>query len=189
MDLPAALTSRPVFLAGMMGSGKSTIGRLLARRTGSTFIDLDVRIERLAGRSISVLFEQGEPHFRALEAMALRTLLDEPGLRGGRVVVALGGGTPIQPGPRAWIAAAGTSLYLRVGAEALVERLSRPEAVAARPLLDRTSLESRIQRLLSDRRSRYEALDLTVDAQSAPGAVVDRIIEALSRAGASADGS
>ena len=189
MDLPAALTSRPVFLAGMMGSGKSTIGRLLARRTGSTFVDLDVRIERLAGRSVPTLFEQGEQHFRALEAVALRTLLHEPGLRGGRVVVSLGGGTPMQAGPRAWIAGAGTSIYLRVGPEALIDRLSRPEAVAARPLLDRTTLESRIRRLLSDRGSRYEALDFTVDAEAAPETVVDRIIDTLSRAGASADGS
>lgn len=189
MDLPAALTSRPVFLAGMMGSGKSTVGRRLARRTGSTFIDLDVRIERMTGRSIDTLFAEGESAFRTLEAMALRTLLDEPGLRGGRVVVALGGGTPIQPGPRAWIAAAGTSIYLRVEPEVLIERLSGAEAIAARPLLDGASLASKIRRLLSDRGSRYEALDFTVDAQGAPDAVVDRIIEALSRAGASADGS
>lgn len=189
MDLPATLASRPVFLAGMMGSGKSTVGRLLAARTGSTFIDLDVRIERLSGRSVPTLFEQGESHFRSIEAMALRTLLDEPGLRGGRVVVALGGGTPIQPGPRAWLAEAGSCVYLRVGAEALLRRLSRPEAVAARPLLVRASLESRIRRLLSDRGSRYEALDFTVDAEAAPEQVVDRIIETLSGAGGSADGS
>ncbi len=189
MDLPEPLASRPVFLAGMMGSGKSTVGRLLAERTGSTFIDLDVRIERLAGRSVPALFARGEPHFRELEAIALRTLLGEPGLRGGRVVVAPGGGTPIQPGPRAWIAAAGTSIYLRVGADALVHRLTNGEALAARPLLDRAGLETRIRRLLSDRGSRYEALDFTVDADAAPETVVDRIIETLSRAGASADGS
>ncbi|MBC8072317.1 MAG: hypothetical protein IAG13_28605, partial [Deltaproteobacteria bacterium] len=88
---------RPLFLVGMMGSGKTSVGRELARTRGVPLCDLDRRIEWIFGQGIDALLAEGEPRLRAREHDALRTLVAEPGFAGRAIVVATGGGTPIDP--------------------------------------------------------------------------------------------
>lgn len=176
----AALVSRPIVLLGSMGAGKSTLGRMLAARAHRVFVDLDRRIERLFGRSIAALFERGEPHFRACEHAALSSLLAEPGFAGSGCVVATGGGIVEDPRNLAAIAVVGTSVYLRVGIDELVARLSSEPERAARPLLaDRESLAAKLGELLARREAAYRGADICVEASDAPERVVAAIVAAL----------
>jgi len=151
-------TERPIFLVGMMGAGKSTIGRALARRLGRDFVDLDEQIAARAGRSIPEIFErQGEAGFRAMERDGLREAA------GGAAVVALGGGTLTQPGAASEIGAAGRVVYLRASVEQLLARLGDGRG---RPLLaglDAPGRRARIAALLAERAPAYERADLVVD--------------------------
>lgn len=169
------LTRRPIVLIGMMGAGKSTLGRALAARRKVAFIDLDVRIERLFGRSIAELFERGEAGFRACERAALRSLLAEPGFGDSGAVVATGGGIVKDPSNLAAIHAIGVSVYLRVGIAALVERLSRESERARRPLLAGVDLEARVTELLAARESAYASASFVIDAEDPPDAILDTI--------------
>src|SRR5690606_301007 len=112
----------PVFLTGMMGAGKSTLGPLLARRWGAPFVDLDRRIERIFGAAIPALFSRGEAHFRRCERAALRLLVAEPGFAGRTTVVAAGGGLVVDPDNRAVMRATGVVLLLDVPALELARR-------------------------------------------------------------------
>lgn len=173
---------RPVFLAGMMGSGKSTVGRALAERMGATFVDLDARIEQVFGRTIAVLFEEGEESFRARERDALRSLLAEPGFGERAIVVALGGGAVLDPANVAAMHAVGPTVYLRTSPSRLTERLDRAQQ-GHRPLLEPDasgSLEGRLTRLLAAREASYDACRITVDAEADPDAVASLILQALS---------
>lgn len=175
---------QPVFLAGMMGSGKSTVGRVLAERTGALFVDLDARIERVFGRTVAQLFEEGEPRFRARERDALSSLLAEPGFRERAVVVALGGGAVIDPANRDAMHAVGTTVYLRVSPRVLAERLDAAQR-AGRPLLGQATeggAEDGLTRLLAARQTSYDACRITVDAEPDTDTVASQIIQALSRA-------
>ncbi|AEN74386.1 Shikimate kinase [Rhodothermus marinus SG0.5JP17-172] len=128
MQWQAAFPTR-IYLTGFMGCGKSTIGPLLARRLGYTFLDLDALIERQAGRSIPEIFaEGGEAAFRALEREALRrtVALDA-------CVIATGGGALVSDDNLAWALRNGRVVYLQVSADELARRLA-PEATH-RPLL------------------------------------------------------
>src|SRR5690606_2368278 len=143
---------RPIFLTGMMGSGKTTIGRLLARDLGAEFIDHDERIERLFGRSIPELFAEGEPHFRRCERRALETLVREPAFGSRPVVVATGGGLVVDPANCATMASCGIVVHLDVPLEELLVRLDSPQARAVRPLVaDAQALRERLSALLSAR--------------------------------------
>lgn len=122
-----------VVLTGFMGSGKSTIGPLLADRLGWRFMDLDSEIERRDGRSVARIFaDSGEPHFRKLESAALATLL---GRR--RVVLALGGGAPEELGNRLLLEQTPRTaiVYLAAPFEALVARCLEQPGAAERPVL------------------------------------------------------
>lgn len=165
----------------MMGAGKTTIGRTLASRRRATFIDLDARIERLFGASVAQLFEHGEAYFRACERAALRSLLREPGFAGAAVVIATGGGLVSDAANLDDIEAVGVLVYLKLAPAKLAARLSTPEQLAVRPLLDRdpTSLEQRLTTLLRARERAYRRASVIVDADATPDEVAARVERAL----------
>jgi shikimate kinase len=140
-------------LTGFMGSGKSTLGPLLAERLRWRFLDLDAEIERRDGRTVARIFaENGEPHFRKLEAAALATLL---GRR--RVVLALGGGTPEELGNRLLLEQTPRTavVYLAAPFQALVDRCLQQPGAAERPVLaDLAAAERRFKA----RRQLYERI-------------------------------
>lgn len=161
--------SRPIWLVGMMGAGKSAVGPLLAHSLSRRFVDTDLEIERQAGVSVSQIFaSEGEPAFRERE----RELIES--LSGGSDVVALGGGAIAQPGAAARLARAGTVVYLRASARALLDRLGD---CAGRPLLSDLPPDGRLARLealLDERASAYETATIAVDTEG-------RSVEAVAR--------
>ena len=148
-----------IFLIGFMGSGKTTVGRLLAQLLGWDFVDLDENIERRESMSIERIFEvQGEAYFRDLE---LRVLKDIAGK--SRAVVALGGGTPTHDATWPLLRRHGIVVYLSCRAEELYRRLQHDEN---RPLLRRVPPEQRrlhIQQLLLQREPYYRRAGLVLD--------------------------
>lgn len=168
---------RPIFLTGMMGSGKTTIGRLLASHLGAAFIDLDARIERVYGRSVGELFAEGEAHFRHCERRALESLVAEPGFGARSVVIATGGGIILDPCNRQTMAAAGTVVHLEVPLDDLVARLQSSQARAVRPLVaaEGSGLRERLGALLSDRKSAYGTAEYCMDGRGSPSDVVTRL--------------
>jgi len=142
-----------VVLTGFMGSGKSTIGPLLAERLGWRFLDLDSEIERREGRPVARIFsESGEAHFRKLESEALASLL---GRR--RVVLALGGGAPEELGNRLLLEQTPRTavVYLAAPFDALVDRCLQQSGAAERPVLaDLAAAERRFKA----RRRLYERI-------------------------------
>jgi shikimate kinase len=169
-----ALGERPLFLIGMMATGKSTVGRLLAERLGRPFVDLDERIEQWAGATVPEIFaSEGEAGFRAHEAAALGALLD-----GGELVVAVGGGAPCFGDNLARMLAAGTVVCLTADAEEIAARVGDARS---RPLLagaaDRRAV---IRRLLDERAPFYRRAPHVVDTTGQrPSQVLARLIERL----------
>jgi shikimate kinase len=163
-----------VFLVGFMGSGKSTVGRMLGRRLGLPFIDLDRAIEARVGMPVSEIFAtRGEPAFRDLEHEELA------GLRGlSRTVVACGGGVIVEDRCRALLKQLGTVVYLRVTAD---EALARIGSTEGRPLLAGADPVALGRTLLASRVSLYEAVaDATVDTSGlTPAQVADAVAVAL----------
>ncbi len=143
------------------------------------FIDLDLRIERMFGASVPALFANGEDYFRACERAALRTLLDEPGFRGSRAVVATGGGVVVDPANVADMVEAGTCVYLEVPVATLVGRLRASGELERRPLLGARDLEVQLGQLDSQRRAAYERAGLCVDARGPVAVVVEAVLAAL----------
>lgn len=167
----------PVFLVGMMGSGKTTVGRCLAAREGAAFCDLDQRLERITGRAVAALFEQGEAGFRALERAALRSLVAEPGFDARACVVATGGGVVIDPDNRATMRRAGSIVYLDVPTEELVRRLGAE--AHARPLLRGGDPRAVLAGIFEARRAAYTGDAIAIDGTGAPDVVAARIVEVL----------
>lgn len=173
-----------IWLVGMMGAGKSTVGPVLARALGRPFCDTDDAVCQRAGRSVREIFEQdGEPAFRSLE----RDVIETAGADGA--VVALGGGALGQPGMAERLAERGTLVYLRARPDTLVERVGSPDA---RPLLaglDREARRARLEALLVERESSYARAGLIVDVDERDErGVVQEIVDALA-AGAGQGGS
>lgn len=139
----------PIYLIGFMGSGKTTLGRALARRfEGLRYADLDEDVERKAGMSVKEIFARyGEARFRQLESETLREYASERGL-----IVGCGGGTPCQPGNMELMNAAGLTVLLRSSDEALLRRLL--EAQAQRPLLDGMDADRLLEFIRSEQRRR-----------------------------------
>ena len=159
-----------IYLVGMPGAGKSVVGRELAGRLGVPFVDLDVEIERVAGRSVPEIFAQeGEAAFRALEAEALvKAGTQDPS------VVACGGGVVLEPANRITLRATGVAVFLDVPVEQLRARV-RP--ASDRPLIHE---EGDIERLLEQRESLYrEFAAHVVDGSGTPGEVAAAIEEEL----------
>ncbi|MEM8600936.1 MAG: shikimate kinase [Bacteroidota bacterium] len=163
-----------VYLTGFMGSGKSTVGPLLAAKLDAAFVDLDASIERTMGVPLTALFaNHGEAAFRRAERAALRATTERYGL-----VVAAGGGALLDEAAYRLAASAGTIVYLRMPIPVLAERLA-PEA-AARPLLHDPAghplagepLADRISALLAQREAAYERADVIVQADALPAATV-----------------
>jgi len=150
-----------LWLVGMMGAGKSVVGRALAARLGRRFVDTDAAIEAQAGRSVATIFaDEGEARFRELEREAVEAVAGRPW------VVALGGGAPAQPGLAERLAATGLVVYLRARPETLLGRLG---GAPGRPLLagrDLGGREARLRELLESRRRYYEKADVTVDTDA-----------------------
>jgi shikimate kinase len=167
-----------VVLVGMMGSGKTTVGQLLAARLGVAYVDSDEQVEAATGRTVREIWEtDGEGAFRAEEARALERAVTQPGAR----VVSVAGGGVLDAGNRKLIASAGTVVWLRAVADTLIERVTGAAAVGGhRPLLAEDP-EGTLHRLAAERRDLYEDVaDVVVDVDDlAPEDVVDRILEQL----------
>jgi shikimate kinase len=159
-----------VVLVGFMGSGKSSVGRILARRLGYRFEDLDGRIERRAGRKVAELFrEEGEEAFRGLEREEARAVA---GL--SRCVVATGGGAFAHPETRAILQGGAVTVWMHCDLDAIMGRV-RPDG--SRPLAGTRGI---MQALLAEREPSYRTADVTVDASSGtPREVADRIFGLL----------
>lgn len=166
----------------MMGAGKSSVGRELARRCEATFIDHDHRIERIFGAGVAQLFELGEDYFRACERAALVSLVAEPGFCMAGVVVATGGGIVTVPANLSTMAAAGQLVYLHADVETLCARLSAPDERARRPLLhdvDDEALTQKLTALLEARDAAYRTGSVVVDAIGSVQEVATRVERAL----------
>src|SRR5918996_2970581 len=157
-DLPI---DRTVVLIGMMGAGKTAVGRRLAKALGWPFEDADVAIEAAAGTSISNIFaEIGEAAFRVRERQVIARLL-----RGERQVLALGGGAFVDPDTRALVRARAISIWLRADLDVLVRRTARRDD---RPLLAGGDPRARLAALLEQRAPIYAQADLVVDSGKGP---------------------
>jgi shikimate kinase len=153
-----------LFLVGMMGAGKSTIGRLLARRMKRPYIDSDQEIEQRCGVSVPVIFDiEGEPGFRAREAQIIAELAEREG-----IVLATGGGAVLDAESRRRLAARGTVVYLHALPADLHERVRHDKN---RPLLATADPLAKLELLYAERDPLYrEIADIVVDTgrQSAP---------------------
>ena len=162
-----ALDKRSVVLVGMMGAGKSSIGRRLAARLGIPFVDADTEIESAAGMSIPEIFEKhGEPYFRSGEARVIARLLD-----GEPSVLATGGGAVMDPHTRELIAEKGISVWLNADVDVLMKRTKRR---TDRPLVDK------IKDLLPLREPFYAQSNIIIRSRDEPHeTIVDEIMGAL----------
>ncbi|MCA1362905.1 shikimate kinase [Bradyrhizobium sp. IC3069] len=173
-DILSALGARSIVLVGMMGVGKSTIGRRLAARLRLPFIDADSEIEVAhAGMTIPEIFAaHGEPYFRDGEARVIARLLE-----GGPIVLATGGGAFMREETRARIAAKAISIWLRADHDVIMRRVRRR---ADRPLLQTADPEGTVTRLLAQREPIYANADLTIASRDVPhDRIVEECIEAL----------
>jgi shikimate kinase len=162
-----------IFLVGMMGAGKTTVGRKLSGATGWRFVDLDQRIEAVTGVSIATVFEiEGEAGFRVRESQALATLVEEKNL-----VVATGGGAVLAPMNRTRMAAAGAVVYLHAAPELLYARTRHDKG---RPLLQVDNPQLRIKSLVEKRDPLYrEIADIVVEANAGTQHTINCIKESL----------
>ncbi|EWY42733.1 shikimate kinase [Skermanella stibiiresistens SB22] len=165
---------RTVVLVGLMGAGKTSIGRRLAARLNLPFRDADNEIETAAGRTIEEIFERfGEAEFRAGERRVIgRLLQDNP-----PHILATGGGAYMDPETRALIRDHGISLWLRAELDVLLARTSRRNN---RPLLKQGNPREILSRLIDLRHPVYAEADITVDSIDAPPEeTVERVLRAL----------
>lgn len=165
---------KPIYLVGMMGVGKSTVGARLAKRLGCGFLDTDREVEREAGRTIAEIFaREGESHFRWLESQAIERASQEA------AVVALGGGAVVQPGVLSRLLESGQVVFLMADPELLIERVGDP---SSRPLLAGLTRDAQIEKLntlLAERLPFYQRANIRIDARGSTEDVVDRIVNQL----------
>jgi len=174
--LLAALARRSVVLVGMMGAGKSSIGRRLAQRLGVGFVDADAEIEAAAGMSIAEIFATyGEPYFRSGEQRVIARLLES-----GPQVLATGGGAFMNAETRRAIRQKGVSVWLKAEFEVLMRRVKR-RATADRPMLQGDPAE-RIRHLMDERYPLYAEADVTVMSREVSHEIiVNEIVAELAR--------
>lgn len=174
-DIVAALGGRSVVLVGMMGSGKSTIGRRLGARLHIPFLDADHEIEIAhAGMTVSEIFAQhGEPYFRDGEARVIARLLET-----GPCVIATGGGAFLREETRRRIHDKAVSIWLQADGDIILRRVKRR---ADRPLLQTADPAATIARLIGERSPFYQLADLAIASRDVPHEkIVDECIDALS---------
>ncbi|MCS6780799.1 MAG: shikimate kinase [Geminicoccaceae bacterium] len=161
-------------LVGLMGAGKTSVGRRLAKLLDTGFVDADEEIVAAAGMSIADIFATyGEPVFRDLERRVIARLLEGP-----PGVLALGGGAFVDPGTRARVKERAISIWLDADLDTLVERTSRKRA--SRPLLKDGDLRAKLETLMAERRPIYAEADLRVESGSLPPeAIARRILDLL----------
>ena len=159
-----------IILTGFMGTGKTTVGRDVARRLGRPFVDMDAELERRAAKPIARIFaEEGEGTFRAMEAALCRELAQRDG-----DVIATGGGTLVEPENRDLLSAAGTVICLTATAETVLARVA---GLSDRPLLNVTDPRGRIDGLLASRRKAYTQIPWQVSTDGlTQGEVVDAVL-------------
>lgn len=170
---PIPVRERTIALVGLMGVGKSTVGRRLAKRLDLPFADGDIEIESAAAMTVSDIFAQlGESEFRAGEARVMRRLLEGP-----RMVLATGGGAILNPETRELLKARAVTVWMRADLETIAGRVQRRDT---RPLLrGRDPLEA-LRQLAEARYPVYAQADVTVDvAGGAHSTAVEAIVEAL----------
>jgi shikimate kinase len=172
-DITAALGRRSIVLVGMMGAGKSTIGRRLGARLRLPFLDADIEIEAAASMSIPEIFEtRGEPYFRDGEARVIARLLES-----GPAVIATGGGAFMREETRNRIREKAVSLWLKADVDTIMKRVKRR---ADRPLLRTEDPAATVARLLEAREPVYQSADLTIASRDVPhDRIVDECIDAL----------
>jgi shikimate kinase len=164
---------RSLVLVGLMGAGKSSVGRRLASRLGFDFIDADTEIEKAAGATIPEIFaEHGESAFREGERKVIARLLDQP-----RIVLATGGGAFMNAETRARIRERGHSIWIKASLDVLTKRCARR---SNRPLLANGDLRGTLDRLMRERYPVYAEAEFTVTSLDGPHeAVVEEILQAL----------
>lgn len=172
-DALARLAGRPIALVGMMGAGKTTVGRRLAARLGRHFVDSDEEVEKAAGMTIPEIFaSHGEADFRAGETRVIARLLREPD-----IVLGTGGGAFINPDTRALIKGGAVSVWIKAEAELLFSRVSRR---SNRPLLKTANPRATLEALIAERYPVYAEADITVTSADVPqDQVAGEIIDAL----------
>jgi shikimate kinase len=171
--LVGALGRRSIVLVGMMGAGKSSVGRRLAARLGIAFVDADAEIEAAAGMTIPEIFSAfGEAYFRSGEARVIARLL-----AGGPQVLATGGGAFMNAETRATIRANGVAVWLKADHELLLRRVKRR---TDRPMLRTADPAQTLKALIAERYPIYAEADLTVLSRDVPHeAIVGDILSAL----------
>lgn len=168
-----ALGGRSVVLVGMMGAGKTSVGRRLAAALDLPFVDADAEIERVADMTIPEIFEKyGEPFFREREAKVVARLIEE-----GQKVLATGGGAWMNAQTRARIATGGVSVWLSAEFDVLLRRVKKR---GGRPLLAKPDPEAALRRLIDERYPTYALADITIVSRDAPHErTVADLIEAI----------
>lgn len=184
--LQQLIGDRPIVLIGMMGAGKTTVGRRLAARLGRHFVDSDEEVEKAAGMSIEDIFAaHGEADFRSGEVKVIARLLRESGM-----VLGTGGGAFMNAETRTLIKQTAVSVWIKADFELLFQRVSRR---SNRPLLKTANPRETLQKLIEARYPTYGEADITVVSSDVPqdqvaAEVIDAIIAHFSAAGASAGG-
>ena len=173
-EIRKSLGSNSIVLIGLMGAGKTAVGRRLAACLDLPFTDADNEIEAAAGQSIKEIFaEHGETYFRTGERKVIARLLEN-----GPQVLATGGGAYMDPETRAAIKAHGTSIWLKANLRVLMKRVGRRET---RPLLQVENPEAVMKKLMAERNPVYARADITVESREVPHDVmVSNIVDALS---------
>lgn len=179
-DCGRPMSERSIVLVGLMGAGKSTVGRRLASALRLPFHDADQEIETAAGCSISDFFERyGETAFRDGERKVIARLLAGP-----RHVLATGGGAFMDTTTRTLIKDQGLSVWLRAGIDLLMERVTKRPT---RPLLKNDDPRGTMERLMAERYPIYAEADITVDSNGGPhDAIVQQILSQLNTLGVKA---
>ncbi len=149
--------SENIFLVGLMGAGKTTVGRALAKRLNKQFIDSDHEIEARTGASIPLIFEiEGEASFRQRESEVIRDLTAQ-----SDIVLATGGGAVIKPENREYLKTRGTVIYLRASVNSILQRTSHDKN---RPLLQTANPRQKIEQLAREREPYYlEVADFVIE--------------------------
>lgn len=162
-----------IVLSGFMGTGKSTVGRILARRLGHKFVDMDELIEKEAGMSISDMFgKEGEARFREIETGIIRRIA--AGDFGGNIVLSTGGGAVVNAGNRALFRSWGTLVCLAASVDEILKRVGDRDD---RPLLPAGERREAALRLLREREPAYRDCDLEVETTGKSADEVADVIE------------